>query len=143
MSETTISADIAIAAPPERVWAVLADLPGYQAWNPVWREASGELAPGKRLTIISTPADTDHSMTIKVKVVTADPPAELRWRSSVLGLSSSEHRFVLTPEADGTRLVQSHVYRGLFSRFAPKTVDRIRSSFVAINQGIKEQAERH
>ncbi len=141
MPETTISADIEIAATPERVWAVLADLDGYQAWNPVWRQVSGQLAPGNRLTITSTQPATDKTLTVKVKVVIADPPARLRWRSNVLGVSSSVHSFILTPEAGGTLLEQSHTYRGLFTRFTPKTIDRIQSSFEAINQGIKEQAE--
>ncbi len=142
MAETTISADIEIAASPGRVWAVLADLAGHQAWNPVWRQVSGQLAPGNRLTITSTQPATDKTLTVKVKVVTVEPPTELRWRSIVLlGLSRSMHCFILTPEAGGTLLVQSHIYRGLFARLPYNTVDRIRSSFEAINQGIKEQAE--
>ena len=46
-----ISATIEIAAPPEQVWAVLADLASYPEWNPVFREVSGQLTPGKRITI--------------------------------------------------------------------------------------------
>ena len=80
--------------------------------------------------------------TVKVKVVTADPPTVLRWRSNMLlGLSGSTHSFVLTPEAGGTLLVQSQAYRGMFTRFPYQTIRRIQSSFEAINQAIKEQAE--
>ena len=41
-----ISATIEIAAAPEQVWAVLADLASYPEWNPVFREASGQVAVG-------------------------------------------------------------------------------------------------
>ena len=39
----TISATVDISATPEQVWAVLADLPAYQEWNPFIRSASGQL----------------------------------------------------------------------------------------------------
>ncbi len=136
-----ISATIEIAAPPEQVWAVLTDLARYPDWNPVFREASGQLTPGNRVTITSTQAESGRTMTVKVKVLTAEPATELRWGWRVLGLMTSEHSFVLSPTTGGTQLVQTHDYRGLFTRFPPKTINRIKASFEAINQAMKQQAE--
>jgi len=136
-----ISATIEIAAAPEHVWAVLADLASYPQWHPVFREASGQLAAGNRITLTSTQPTTDRSMTAKVKVLTAEPAAELRWVSSVLGLMRSERSFTLSPADGGTRLVQAGIYRGLFARFPAKTLSRIQDGFEAINQAIKQRAE--
>ncbi|MGH3232150.1 MAG: SRPBCC family protein [Streptosporangiaceae bacterium] len=49
-----ISAAIEVAATPERVWAVLTDLASYPQSNPVFREASGQVAVGNRITLTST-----------------------------------------------------------------------------------------
>ena len=136
-----ISATIEIAAPPQQVWAVLTDLASYPDWNPVFREASGQLTPGNRITITSTQPETGHTMTVKVKVLSAEPATELRWTSSVLGIMNSEHSFILSPISDGTQLVQTQTYRGLFTRFPPKTVSRIQASFEAINEAIRQRAE--
>jgi hypothetical protein len=138
---TEISADIEIAATPERVWAVLTDLASYPQWNPVFRQASGQVAVGNRITLTSTQPETGHTMTVKVKVLTAEPATELRWVSSVLGLMTSKRSFRLSPANGGTRLMQTQTYRGLFTRFPPKTVIRIQTSFDAINQAIKQRAE--
>ena len=136
-----ISATIEIAAAPKQVWAVLADLASYPEWNPVFREVSGQLAPGNRITIKSTQPETGHTMTVKVKVLTAEPATELRWVSSVIGLMTGEHSFILSPTSGGTQLVQTHTYRGLFTRFPLKTISRIQASFEATNQAIKQRAE--
>jgi hypothetical protein len=37
--------------------------------------------------------------------------------------------------------MQTQTYRGLFTRFPPKTVSRIQVSFEAINQALKQRAE--
>jgi hypothetical protein len=136
-----ISAAIEIAATPERVWAVLTDLASYPQWNPVFREASGQVAVGNRITLTSTQPVTGHTMTVKVKVLTAEPATELRWVSSALGLMTSRRSFTLSPVNGGTRLMQTQTYRGLFTRFPPKTISRIQTSFDAINQAIKQRAE--
>jgi hypothetical protein len=138
---SAISATIEIAAPPEQVWAVLTDLASYPEWNPVFREASGQLTPGNRVTITSTHPETGHTMTVKVKVLTAESASELRWVSSVLGVMTSEHSFILSLTSGGTQLVQTQTYRGMFTRFPPKTIRRIQASFEAINQAIKQRAE--
>jgi hypothetical protein len=80
-------------------------------------------------------------MTAKVKVLAAEPAAELRWVSSVLGVMRSERSFTLIPANGGTRLVQAGTYRGLFARFPAKTLSRIKDGFEAINQAIKQRAE--
>ena len=136
-----VSAAIEIAAPPEHVWAVLSDLTSYPQWHPVFTEASGQLSEGNRISLTSTQPGSGRTMTAKVKVLTAEPAAELRWVSNVLGFMTSERSFTLSPAAGGTRLVQTGTYRGLFSRFPPKTIGRIQASFEAINQAIKQQAE--
>ncbi len=137
----TIYSEIEIAAPPEHVWAVLADLASYPQWHPVFREASGQLAAGSTITLTSTHPTSDRTMTAKVKVLTAEPAAELRWVSSVLGLMKSERSFTLSPAEGGTLLVQTGDYRGMFTRFPAKTIGRIQDGFEAINQAVKQQAE--
>ncbi len=134
-----ISATIDITARPEPVWAVLADLASYPEWNPVFRKVSGQLIPGRRITITSTQPETGHTMTVKVKVLTAEPPTELRWGSSVLGIMNSEHSFILSPTSGGTQLVQIQTYRGWFTRFPPKTIRRIQASFEAIKQRAEDR----
>lgn len=136
-----VSAEIEIAAPPEHVWAVLSDLASYRQWHPVFTEAAGQLTAGNRISFTSTRPDSGRSMTAKVKVLSAEPATELRWVSSVLGFMTSERSFILSPANGGTRLVQTGTYRGYFARFPPKTISRIRASFEAINEAIKQQAE--
>ena len=136
-----ISATIQIAATPEHVWAVLADLAGYPQWHPVYREVTGQLVAGSKLTITSTHPVTGREMTARVKVLAAEPATELRWASNVLGISRSERSFTVTPGHDGTLLVQAETYQGLLSRFPAKTRTRIQDAFESINQAIKQQAE--
>ena len=136
-----ISATIEIAATPEHVWAVLADLASYPLWHPVFRQVTGQLAPGSKITLTTTHPATDRAMTATVKVVVAEPATQLRWTSTVRGVMTSERSVVLTPVGGGTLLRQTATYRGLFARFPAKTITRIQDSFAAINQAIKDQAE--
>lgn len=137
----TVSAAIEIAAPPERVWAVLADLASYPQWNPVFHQASGQLSAGSKITLTSTQPATGNPMTARVRIVTAEPAAELRWRTRMLGITISERSFILSHTGGGTRLVQAGTYRGVFARFPPKTIRRIQDAFETINQAIKQRAE--
>jgi uncharacterized protein YndB with AHSA1/START domain len=52
-----LTAEIEIAASPDRVWEVLTDLDAYPAWNPFIRRASGELREGARLEVVIQPPD--------------------------------------------------------------------------------------
>jgi hypothetical protein len=138
---TEISATTQIAASPEQVWAVLADLASYPRWNPLFREASGQLSAGNKITLKSVHPVNGRTMTVKVSVLAAEPARELRWRSSLPGIISGEHSFTLTPADGGTRLVQTENFRGLLGHFSAKTTSRYQASTQALNDVIQQRAE--
>jgi len=137
----TMSATIQIDAPPEAVWAVLTDLSRYPEWNPLFREASGQVAAGNRIKLRSVHPANGRLMTVKPKITVADTGAELRWVSSLPGIISGEHRFALTPADGGTWLEQSETLRGLLTAFPGKTLANAEASFQALNEALKKRAE--
>jgi hypothetical protein len=138
---TEISTAVQIDAPPQQVWAILADLASYAQWNPLFREASGQLTAGSTVTLKTVRPGTRRVTTIKVKVLAAEPGAQLRWVSSLPGIITGEHSFTLTPADGGTQLVQTETYRGLLSHMSAKSISRAKASFEALNQAIKYRAE--
>jgi len=139
-----VSTTIEIAATPENVWAVLADLASYPKWHPVYLGVTGQLAAGSTLSITTTHPTSGRTMTATVKVLTADPGTELRWVSKLLGVTISKRIFRLSPTAGGTSLVQAGTYRGLGGgrgRAMTNVIGRIQDTYVSINQAIKQQAE--
>ena len=135
----TVSATTQIDAPPMAVWAVLTDLSRYPEWNPLFREASGEVAVGERITLRAVQPSNGRLMTVKAKIVAADPGAELRWASNLTGIMSGEHSFVLTPLNGGTRLAQTEIYGGLLA--ATVSVPRTETIFQAMNDALKQRVE--
>ena len=143
-----ISSSINIAATPENVWAVLADLANYPRWHPAFQSVTGQLTAGSTLTIRTTSPATGNPITLKVKVLTVEPGSERAWASKRLGVTTIKRRFLLRSADGGTELTQAGTYRGLGgsrgpggARGALKTVANIRGSYVAINEAVKAQAE--
>ncbi len=143
-----VSTSIEIAATPQNVWAVLADLASYSQWHPAFLSVTGQLAVGSKLTIKTTVPATGNPMTAKVRVLTVDPGTELRWASKLLGITISKRRFLLSPSGDGTLLVQASTYHGLGGTRRGyrggrivNVIATIQGTFEAINEAIKQQAE--
>jgi hypothetical protein len=138
----SISETVDIAATPERVWGVLADLPAYQEWNPFIRSASGQLAEGARLTLRMAPPE-GRAITFRPTVLAARPGQLLRWigRLIVPGIFDGTHQFALEDQGGRTRLTQSETFRGVLVPFTGKTITRTEAGFRALNQALKERAE--
>jgi hypothetical protein len=135
----TVTATTQIDAPPSAVWAVLTDLSSYPDWNPLFREASGRIAVGERITLRAVQPANGRLMTVKARIIAAEPAAELRWTSTLPVLMSGEHSFVLTPLDGGTRLAQTEIYSGLLA--ATVSVPRTETIFQALNDALKQRAE--
>lgn len=136
----TVSSAIDIDAPPSQVWAVLTDLSGYPAWNPLFPRGSGQLAVGERLTLASRPT-VGRAMTIRVKLLAVRPDTELRWVGGLPGLIGGEHSFVLTAADGGTRLVQGETFRGLLVPLSGKLLGGLEADYAALNRALKQRVE--
>ena len=141
----TVTAAIRIDATPMAIWAVLTDLSRYPEWNPLIRAATGEIAVGKRVTMRAVQPG-GRLMTIRPRILVAEPGAELRWIASLPGIIGGEHSFVLRPSGDGssdtgTELVQSETYRGLLVPVAGRILAGNEAGFGKLNEAIRNRAE--
>ena len=135
-----LSTSIRIQATPERIWAILTDFPRYDEWNPFITPAAGEAIVGSKLKL--TIAGTGF----RPRVLVADPNRELRWLGSlgIRGLFDGGHYFVLTPQADGSTLLeQGEQFLGiLVPLFRSKLESDTKAGFIALNEALRDRAER-
>jgi hypothetical protein len=136
--------EIAIAATPEAVWAILADFAAYPDWNPFVRRISGKLEAGATLEVDLAPPG-GRAMTMRPTLREVQPGRILRWLGhlGMPGLFDGEHSFQVEPSGEGqVRFVQSEHFSGvlvpLVMRFIGAATEQ---GFVAMNQALKERAE--
>ena len=133
-----------IQASAERVWAILTDLPGYARWNPLIREASGELREQGHLQLfIAAPGLANRR--VGVQLLRVDPGRELRWlgRLFMPRLLDGDHSFLITPLSPGrVHVTQQETFSGLCVPFVtPWLIPNMTQGFQAMNEALKLQAE--
>jgi len=139
MATRTISREIKIDAPPERVWAVLTDLAAYPEWNPFIRHIQGELRVGGKLEVRIQPPG-GAGMTFRPTVLAVDAGQELRWLVRLLrpGLHDGEHALRIEALGGGrSRFVQSETFSGLLVGFRKGTLAKTANGFQAMNEALK------
>jgi hypothetical protein len=136
--------EIEIAAPAERVWAVLTDFAAFPRWNPFIRRIDGVLAPRLRLSVRIQPPG-GRAMTFRPVVLRVEPERHLSWRGRtfVPGLFDGEHFFDLEPAGAGrVRLVHGEVFRGLLVPWLAGSLrTTTRRGFELMNAALKARAE--
>lgn len=163
MFEVTVRTDI--AAPVDAVWEVLADLSGFDEWNPLivhvsdrlpsgWASArndartglrldGGELRPEDPITIHV--ALVGGTVPIDVTVSRASAQREFGWRfvERSRWLYRGEHVYRLESTRDGaTRLVDAERFWGLLVPFRRRALGkRITASMTLMDQALKKHVE--
>lgn len=135
-----INTEITIDASPEDVWEVLTDLDSYPNWNPyhVRVRSRGVLDTGRRLDVdIQKP--NGEQVKIKPRVLRMEPSRVLTWGGGIAGVFRGEHRFVLEPICDGTRLIHSEDFTGFAVRYAG--LDAIEEGYALMNEALKSYVE--
>jgi hypothetical protein len=138
----TLEASVEIHATPQRVWAILTDLPAYKQWNPFIVSSSGRVQVGATLTNRMHDASGDTTFTPTVLVV--QPGRELRWigRVGPGGLFDGEHTFTIQRIGpDLVRFTQREDFTGVAVPFYEgKLHADTLPQFRAMNTALAQQA---
>ena len=78
MDDTRIEKRVGVQATSDRIWDLVADLPGWGAWNPIDKDVEGAIAYGGRLTMTEAWPDMVKRQSA-AQVVEWQPRARLVW----------------------------------------------------------------
>ncbi len=129
-----------IDAPPARVWAVLTDLEGYDAWNRAVVSVQGELVPGRKIALVSTVAP---GRTFRLTVDQVEPPRRMVWTDGMpLGLFRGTRTFTLEPEGPAAcTFTMEESFTGLLAPLISKVVPDLTESFRQWADGLAAATE--
>lgn len=138
----TVSSAVEIDASPERVWAILTDLPGHSSWDPFITSISGSLVPGQKINVMIHPPGS-RPTSFKPTVTSVVENCELAWLGRLVmpGLFDGAHRFTLEPAQPGTKVQASESFSGLLVPFFRSLLQHTQQGFEQLNAALKRRAE--
>lgn len=129
---------IPIAAPPEAVWAVLVDAPGYPTWNSSVVKLDGTIAADASIALVSKVAP---DRTFALRVSRFEAPARMVWEDGgamFLGVRN----FTLIPAADDTTVfAMSETFSGGMLGMIEGSLPDFTQSFEAFAGDLKKRVE--
>src|SRR6476646_6525430 len=128
-----------IAAPPERVWAFLADSSTYGAWNRAVVSIDGTIATGHTISLVSI---ANPKRAFKLHVAEMAAPNRMVWSDGMpLGLFSGVRTYRVEPRDGVTHFEMTEEYTGLLSGLFTKAIPDLTESFNVFVDSLKRAAE--
>ena len=133
---------IGVAASPEKVWEVIADLDRWGEWNPMHPEASGKIAIGGALEVAEV-IEGEPGRLHQVVIPDWTPEIQLIWANKRAFLSNSTRYFEIEKLTETSCiLANGEIFSGLRGEAWAKTRrGAFRTAFEAVNEAIKARAE--
>jgi hypothetical protein len=134
---------IGVQTPPEVIWGMISDIPGWSAWNPLYPKASGEVQFGAPLTLeVALPGEAPR--TIRPIVRDWTPNEQIIWTLSLMGGMLRSTRYIEIEKLSETGCIFSNgeIFEGPLMRFIGKRQRRaIKAGFTAFGEAVRERAE--
>ncbi len=133
-------ASTTIQAPPDAVWAILTDAPGYSRWDSGVERVEGDIAPGEKIKVLSK---ANPGRAFPVKVTEFTPDQKMTWSGGMpLGLFKGVRNFALAPEGNGgTKFHMREEYTGPLLPMIWRSMPDLGPSFRQFADGLKAKAE--
>ena len=132
---------VGVAAPPDVIWDVLADLSGWTAWNPLYPRAEGRLLIDAKLTLEQKLAG-ESPRTIQAQVVDWVPNSQIHWRETGFLRSATRYMEIEKLTEEGCIFSNGVMVEGALTRYATRRGKaRLRGGFTAMGEAMKAQAE--
>lgn len=131
-----------IEASPEKVWSILTNTTAYGEWNPFIIKMEGSIKKGG--TIVNTMMNGDKTVTFNPTVTECEVHTFSEWLGKMpLGMFNGRHFFRLSAHQNGTLLTLGEYFTGWLHRLILGSIgEQTRQNFIAMNQALKECAEK-
>ena len=134
---------LGVRATPEVIWGLIADIAGWEAWNPLYPRATGTLRIGERLTLdVALPGQAPR--TIRPTIVDWIPNEQVIWRLSGLGGLVKSIRYIEIEQLSETGCILSNgeIFDGLLGpTFARRLRGPLKTGFAAMGEALRLRAE--
>jgi uncharacterized protein YndB with AHSA1/START domain len=128
-----------IDAPPERVWALIADASTYPDWNKAVLSIEGPIAMGGTISLVSI---ANPKRTFKLHVTELRPPNLMVWSDGMpLGLFKGERTYRVDAREGVTHFEMTEVYTGLLAGAFTKAIPDLTESFNVFADSLRAAAE--
>lgn len=130
--------EIDLAAPPERVWAVLTDFARYPEWNP-YQTIEGKAEPLAIVRVSSRGLDGRAFPTARAGVWKFEPNVRLEFLSGIPLWFTSTRVFQLSPSPGGTLLKHGARFSGLWAGWQfshGHKIERLKPIYEAFQQAL-------
>ena len=130
-----------IAALPDRVWALLVDLPSWRVWNPTVASIEGDVTPGGTVRLV---AAVNQQRTFVLGVTELVPAQRMVWASGLpMGLFRGVRTYSLAPVIGelGTDFAMTEVYTGALAGLIGRSIPDLGPSFEAFADALQAAAE--
>ena len=134
---------LGIQAPPDAIWAVIADIAGWPAWNPLYPRAEGVLRIGAPL-VLDVALPGQKVRTIRPTVSDWVPNEQILWRLSMFGGLVTSTRYLEIEQLIDTGCIFSNgeMVEGLLGpRVARRMRGALRAGFGAMGEAVKTRVE--
>lgn len=134
---------IGIAAPAEVIWEILADVPGWSAWSPIYPKAAGEVRYGGQLSLtVALPGQVHRE--IEAPILDWTPNEAIHWQTKGMAGFLQTIRFLEIEAFSeiGCAFSNGEVFAGLAGPYVARSQRRsLKRGFAALGEALKERAE--
>ena len=134
---------VAISAPAEAVWEVLADFADWPKWNPLYVETDGILAPGEAITV-SVVLPGMKPQKAHFTVTEFERPKLIEYSAKHLGGLMRVCRYIeiVATSATSCRVANGEIMGGPLGRLVARLVSgKVRAGLKGMNEGLRARSE--